>query len=431
MIGGFVLIPLFLTAYKGTFIGPIARGLGWIMDKIYYLIYSVLGIHNGAIAIAIMLFTIIIYMALLPLTYKQQKFSMLQRKMQPELNEIQKKYKGKTDQESMQKMNEETQDLYAKYGVSPMGSCIQLLIQMPILFALYRVFYNIPAYLSNVKSIFTGLSNSIVHTSGYAKVMTDLAKTANVTGTTFKGTGTASQNYVIDVLYKLPDSGWTKLKDSFSSLGSQIDSTHAALHSVNYFGNLNISDTPWRLITYGFGNHMVGLGIGALLIPIVAYATQVLNMKMTPQSDQNDQMARQMRSMSLLMPLMTLFISFSTPVGLSLYWIAGALIRTVQQLILNKHFDKVNLDDIIDANKEKAAKKKEKRGIQREKMMQYSNMSTRNLSSKANVNNNPEKANQLEKAREAASHARKGSMASKANLVKDFNERNSNQGGKK
>ena len=130
MIGGFVLTPLFLTAYKGTFIGPIAKGLGWIMDKIYYLIYSVLGIHNGAIAIAIMLFTIIIYMALLPLTYKQQKFSMLQRKMQPELNEIQKKYKGKTDQESMQKMNEETQDLYAKYGVSPMGSCIQLLIQM-------------------------------------------------------------------------------------------------------------------------------------------------------------------------------------------------------------------------------------------------------------------------------------------------------------
>ena len=63
--------------------------------------------------------------------------------------------------------------------------------------------------------------------------------------------------------------------------------------------------------------------------------------------------------------------------------------------------------------------------------MQYSNMSTRSLSSKANVNNNQEKVNQLEKAREAASHARKGSMASKANLVKDFNERNSNQGGKK
>ena len=136
-----ILPALFLTAYNGSFIGPIARGLGWVMDKIYYFIYSLLGIHGGAIAIAIMLFTIIIYMALLPLTYKQQKFSMLQRKMQPEMQAIQKKYKGKTDQASMQAMQEETSALYDKYGVSPMGSCIQLLIQMPILFALYRVFY--------------------------------------------------------------------------------------------------------------------------------------------------------------------------------------------------------------------------------------------------------------------------------------------------
>ncbi|MGN8773793.1 YidC/Oxa1 family membrane protein insertase [Candidatus Weimeria sp. HCP3S3_B5] len=419
------MIPVFLTAYNGTFIGPIAKGLGWIMDKIYYLIYTVLGIHNGSIAFAIVLFTFIIYMALLPLTYKQQKFSMLQRKMQPELSAIQKKYKGKRDQASMQAMNEETQDLYAKYGVSPMGSCIQLLIQMPILFALYRVFYNIPAYLGEVKGIFSGLTNSIVSTSGYEKIMTALAKTAGVANTSFNGSGTASKNFVIDVLYKLPDSGWMKLTDKFPDLSSQIRDTHGILHSVNYLGNLNISDTPWRLISYGFSNHLIGLAIGAILIPILAYGTQYLNMRLTPQSnDSNDQMARQMRTMNLMMPLMTLFISFTTPVGLSIYWIAGAVIRSIQQVLLNRHFENIDLNDIIERNKEKAQKKREKRGIARDKMMQYSNMSTRSLSSKANSLNDKERVDQLEKARETASHARKGSMASKANLVRDFNQRN-------
>ncbi len=105
-------------------------------------------------------------------------------------------------------------------------------------------------------------------------------------------------------------------------------------------------------------------------------------MKLTPQSsDANDSMARQMRTMNLLMPLMTLFISFTTPVGLSLYWIAGAVIRSIQQVILNRHFEKVNLDDIIEQNKEKAAKKAEKRGIKREICLQRRTFLSRRPSS--------------------------------------------------
>ncbi|MDD6551697.1 MAG: YidC/Oxa1 family membrane protein insertase [Lachnospiraceae bacterium] len=415
---------LFLTAYNGTFIGPIARGLGWVMDKIYYFIYSLLGIHNGAIAIAIMLFTIIIYMALLPLTFKQQKFSMLTRKMQPEMKAIQNKYKGKTDQASMQAMQDETSALYDKYGISPMGSCIQLLIQMPILFALYRVFYNIPAYLSSVKNIFTQVTDGIVGTSGFEKTMTKYVQTAHMSNIDFTAGGkTAIKNHVIDVLYKLPNSGWTSLKKDFPSLTSQIDTAHSHLSAVNYFGVLNISDTPWSMIMSGIRGAGIGLTIAAILIPVVAYLTQYLNMRLTPQStDANDSAARQMKMMNTLMPLMTLFISFTTPVGLSLYWIAGAVIRSIQQVLLNRHFEKIDLNDIIEKNKEKAEKKAEKRGIRREQMMQYANMSTRNMSSKANVSD--DKIDQLNKAKEASTKARKGSMTSKANLVKDFNEKN-------
>ena len=85
--------------------------------------------------LSIILFTIVIYLLLLPLTIKQQKFSKLSAKMSPELQAIQNKYKDKkNDQAAMMAMNEEQRAVYAKYGVSPSGTCVQLLVQMPILF---------------------------------------------------------------------------------------------------------------------------------------------------------------------------------------------------------------------------------------------------------------------------------------------------------
>ncbi len=417
---------IYLTAYSGKFLGPIAKCLGWIMDQIYSFLYNVLGIHNGTIAIAIILFTIVIYLCLFPLTYKQQKFSMLQRKIQPEMKKIQDKYKGKRDQISMQAMQEETTALYDKYGVSPMGSCVQIIIQMPILFALYRVFYNIPAYLGSVKGIFGGMVTGIIATDGFAQKLDAIHKAAKLTGTQvdFSTKGETLRNYVVDLAYKLSASGWDSLRDAFPNLADSITDTQDKLAHVNYFIGLNISDTPLSLIKANFGAHF-GLAVLALLVPICAYASQLLNIKMMPTASMgdNDQMARQMKTMNMLMPLMSLFISFTTPVGLSIYWIAGALVRTVQQIFLNRHFENLDINKIVEKNKEKAAAKAEKRGIKRERMMQYANMSTKSMNSKAGISE--EKIDQLNRAAEARSKARSGSMASKANMVKDFNERNS------
>ena len=169
---------LYLTAYDGAFLGPIAKALGWIMDKIYLFLSDVC--HIESVALTIIVFTVFIYLCLFPLTYKQQKFSILSQKMQPEMRKIQAKYKDKrSDQAAMAAMNEETQALYDKYGISPMGSCVQIIIQMPILFALYRVFYNIPAYLTSIKSIFDGVVKGIVETNGYADKMTALISDAS------------------------------------------------------------------------------------------------------------------------------------------------------------------------------------------------------------------------------------------------------------
>ena len=120
-------------------IGQLATVMGWIMDGIYRLL-NIFGIQN--IGLCIIIFSILIYALMTPLQIKQQKFSKLSAIMQPELQKIQKKYKGKNnDTAAMQKMQEETQAVYQKYGVSPTGSCVQLAIQFPILMALYQVIY--------------------------------------------------------------------------------------------------------------------------------------------------------------------------------------------------------------------------------------------------------------------------------------------------
>ncbi len=413
---------MYLTAYNGSVLGPIARVLGWIMDKIYVFLTDKCGILDGSIAISIILFTIFIYICMFPLTYRQQKFSMLTRKMQPEINAIRKKYQGKKDQASMAAMQEETQMIYDKYGISPTGSCVQMLIQMPILFALYRVFYNVPAYITSVKEIFTPLVDGIVETSKYKDIMTDLTEKAALRGVQVDFTSSdneAIRGYIIDVLYKLSDEGWKACADAFPGLTDQIASVSNTLSKINYFFVLNISDTPWHTIQTAWGDKSFGLIIAALLIPLLAYGSQVLNLKLMPTaSGGDDQMAQQMKTMNTMMPLMSLFFVFITPIGLGIYWIAGAVVRTIQQFFLNKHFEKINLDDIIEKNKDKAAKKAEKRGQMR--IAANAQMSTRSMRDKAKVSE--EKSEALDKAAALRGTARKGSLSQKANLVKEFNE---------
>ena len=145
---------ILLTQSSG-FLGWIAKILGYIMNGIFFVIDKI-GLPN--IGLAIILFTIVVNLLMLPLTIKQQKFSKLSAKITPETQAIQAKYKGKQDQASMMAQNQEIQAVYAKYGVSPSGSCVQLLIQFPILLSLYRVIQSIPAYVSKVGDTFRVLA---------------------------------------------------------------------------------------------------------------------------------------------------------------------------------------------------------------------------------------------------------------------------------
>lgn len=139
---------LILATQTGGILKPFAWILGKILEIIYDL-FSTMGIYN--IGFCIIAFTIVVRMLMLPMQIKQQKFSKLNSVMTPEIQKIQKKYQGKKDQQSQLAQQEEIKAVYDKYGTSPTGSCLQLLIQMLFFLHFYRVIMNVRHMLSRLR----------------------------------------------------------------------------------------------------------------------------------------------------------------------------------------------------------------------------------------------------------------------------------------
>lgn len=422
---------MLLTKSSTFLIGPIASVLGYIMNAIFWL-QSQIGWAN--IGLCIILFTIVIYMILTPLTIQQQKFSRLSAKMNPELQAIQKKYKGKNgDQAAMMKMNEETQAVYAKYGVNPMGSCLQLIIQMPILFALYRVIWNVPAYVNSVKEAFLPLAEKLMVTTGAQDFLTEVASKSNVS---FKEMTNLT---IIDVLYKFKPDNWTSLAEKFPDLSSLINNTQTKIDSMNNFLGLNIADSPMNIITSAAKAGAILMLIGAVMVPLLAALTQWLNAKlMSVTNDKNgnkpaaeDNMANTMKTMNTVMPIMSAVFCLTLPVGMGIYWIAGAVVRSIQQVVINKQIDKIDMDELLQKNLEKANKKREKRGLPPQKMTNNAKISTRNIDTGYNTNNTVYRSKKANIQKEISNipentstkkYAKPGSLAEKAMMVKEYND---------
>ena len=424
---------MFLTKSSGMIIGPIASLLGMFMNGIFFVLNK-LGIPNIGLAIIIM--TILIYMAMLPLTVKQQKFSKLQRKMQPELNKINKKYEGRKDPESMERQQAEIKEVYGKYGVSATGSCVQLIIQMPILLALYRVFYNIPAYVPMVKQAFFPLVDELIGANAG-----DYLKETNAARFFLKqfenenylnGVTEYVQNTFIDVLNKFNSADWTALSENFSGLKSDIANTVTSLTKYNSFLGLNMANSPSSLFKEALANKTYVFVIVALIIPVLAAATQYLNVALMPQpesQDGNDQMNNTMKSMNVMMPLMSAVFCWSLPNGMGLYWITGAVIRCIQQVVINKQIDKMDIDAMVEKNLEKMKEKEEKEGkkdknrVSSSTMNTYSSMNTRRMKDRSSTNVSADSERKVQRARQTNGKKYKsGSLAEKANMVSSFND---------
>ena len=427
---------MILATKSGTpIIGQLATVMGWIMDGIYKLL-NIFGIQN--IGLCIIIFSILIYALMTPLQIKQQKFSKLSAVMQPELQKIQKKYKGKnSDQAAMQKMQEETQAVYQKYGVSPTGSCVQLAIQFPILMALYQVIYKIPAYVGSVKNILSAAVTNITAVSGYTDILQNFIKDNKMTRVQLIMDGSkATSNSVTDFLYALSPSQWKSLAETsqFSGFSDTLNSTAKEISHVQDFLGLNIADQPLTYIKAAFVGGSIILAIVGILIPILAWATQMLNIKLMPQAaqqgngdSQQDAMMNSMKTMNMVMPLMSAVFCFTFPVGLGIYWVASAAVRSVQQFVINKKMDKIDIQVLINENMKKMEKKREKAGLPPQKITNQAHQSVKNINKIEKGSSNTDvqsRAKKVEEAYQKASNAKADSITAKANMVKAFDERN-------
>ncbi len=426
-----------LTKSGGSFLGPIADVFGYIMNLLFQ-ITSKVGIFN--IGLCIILFTIVTRLLLLPLTIKQQKTSKLMNVMQPELNAIQKKYKGKDDQKSMMMMQAETKAVYEKYGTSMMGGCLPLLIQMPILFALYRVIYNIPAYVSSVKHYFEMVVNALPAGFQSNAVFQSLVETHKMTEMDFNQVNTA-----IDLLYKMTDHQWGELVGAFPNLAdltaSSGENVVNAIQKMQNFCGVNIAYTPMNIIMNFFGGLKDGSSgsvmvmLSALAIPILAGFTQWFSSKLMmanqPKQDPDTPGASMMNQMNIMMPLMSVFFCFTFASGIGIYWIAQSAIMIVQQYLLNRYFNRVDIDELIQKNLEKANKKRAKQGLPPERMNRSASETLKMMEEKENR----EEEKRMEKLAKTKAiiqdstdyynkDAKPGSLASKAAMVQKYNERN-------
>ena len=422
------MMSVFLTTYQGAILGPIARLLGYILQGLYSVL-SVVGIENTGICM--ILFTFIVNALMIPMQIKQQKFAKMSSVMNPELMAIQAKYKNKKDQESQQKMSLETQAVYQKYGVSPVSGCLPMLITLPILFALYRVIYNIPAYVPQVYDIYDGLAKVLQEAGVTVSQLADKSYISNPTYVVTQAVKAAKSdagniNYYIDVLSQFNSSGWDVLIKNHPDLSEVITKTAHQARDINYFLGLNIADTP-------------KIKSVSVIIPIFSIVTQYISTKLSMAGTQqqtvnsDNPMGQSMQTMNTVMPFMTGFMCLMFPIGVGIYWIAGNVFRIFQQLCINLYFSKINMDDLIKENVEKAKKKYEKMGmdpsvLDKAAKTRTSNINTNAAQKQTSTANNAAKKNSSisDKARKSStkdikksknSNYKEGSIAAYANML--------------
>ncbi len=424
-----------MTKVSMPIIGWVSEILGWMINVIYSGL-ELIGITN--IGLSIILFTLVVYLLMTPLQIKQQKFSKLNAVMQPEIQKIQKKYNGKKDQDSMMKQNEEISAVYQKYGVSPTGSCVQLLIQMPVLLALYQVIYHIPGYITGVRNVFTGLTAKIMSVDGFGDIISQFLTDNKITMTGISASTEFTKTTTIDFLYKLSPSQLEKFSQisDFSGFSDLFDKVAQQTSHMNTFLNLNISDTPLAIIKSGMAQGGAAgylLVFSAAMVPILAWLTQWMNYKLMPQPKQapNSEpsaMEASMKSMNTFMPIMSAVFCFSFPVGIGIYWVIGAVIRCIQQIVINRKMEQMDMEELVRHNQEKMKKKMEKRGVSAQQINQQARLNARNIQApeKTSGLSQEEKAAQRKKATEYYNNAnvKPGSLAAKANMVKQFDEKN-------
>ena len=268
----------------------IYQGLGYVMRFCYYTI----GFESYALAL--FWFALIVKLLLLPFGIKQQKNQIKGAKLRPKMYAIEKKYAGRTDQVTLRKKQQEIMEMQQKEGYSPFSGCLPMLIQLPLIFILYRIIQRPLSYLCML-----------------GKETVD--KLAGATG--------INAEQEIQIIGKIFSDG----TDKYASILGENAHT---LPNFNLFGIIDLSNKP-EFWTW------------ALVIPVLVFASQFFTMKLSrwlnpalTSSQQTQDAALSLKIMDFAMPAMTLVFAFTLPSALGLYWIYQSVLSIGQMLLLAK-----------------------------------------------------------------------------------------------
>ena len=336
-----------MLASNGGILAPIAKILGYVIQVIYNVL-EVFGIQN--IGLCIILFTIVIRLIMFPLTLNQQRFTKINQLMQPEISKIQKKYRNKRDNASMLKQQEEINAIYDKYGASPTAGCLPLLIQMPILLALYNVIMDVPTYIPRVYEAYKPIAQALMSENGFVKTLQSIGETVNLSSRY-----TLSDNPVLDdvisYLAHMPNNAWDLISDKLPGAADVVAShVEGLIHMNDFVLGINITQAPgFRLSIY-------------LLIPILAAGAQFITAKVSlGKMDDDNPAASTSRTMMMTMPLVSFFMCITLPAAIGIYWATSSIIQIIQQGAIDFYYDHTDMDKIIEKQRKKVAKKKAKR----------------------------------------------------------------------
>ena len=293
------------------------------MDFIFNAIGQFLGWLDsvtGNYVVALFIFAIIVELLMLPFGIRQQKNSIKQAKLRPKEMAIRKKYAGRNDQPTQQKMAQEIQEMYQKEGYNPMGGCLPLLIQFPIIIILYRVVINPLRYIMGMTEAHVQGLADYVNTTFELKL-----DTRNTIGLINQIKSNGGPSYV-EGIKSYTSEAVTDGNAIFESLSSVWDKAP----DFNMFG-LNLGDTP-SLDKFGW----------LWLIPVLTFGVYFASMKLTrkltyqPTTANDPQAGCSNKIMDFSMPLMSVWISFMVPAAIGVYWIFKSILSTVKQFIMSR-----------------------------------------------------------------------------------------------
>ena len=328
--------------------------LGWIGTLL-----GILDLGTGNYLVSLLMFALILEICLLPISIKQHKNTIKQANLRPKEMAIRKKYAGRNDQATQQKVTMEIQEMYQKEHYSPFGGCLPLLLQMPVLIALYQIVINPLRYVMHLSADFIAAVDSFSKWAGLSDLHGTIDLVNYVSGGEITAEGFKSYITNPEIFSQVKNYFVEGSTATAESLVSEFETAFSNLDALSTFniGPINLALSP---SSEGFG--------WLLLIPvltfIVYFASMKINRKLTYQPTQAEggQVGCSNNVMDITMPLMSVFISFSMPGVVGVYWIFKSILGSIKQFVLVKAmpYPTFTEEDYKAAEKEYAGKPSKK-----------------------------------------------------------------------